>query len=115
MSKPPVKERQTDELPPAGSMEVQEQVRTRRGRRSEESRRRRPKATYDLPLSMIEAIERVADKESIPRSDVVAWAVAIVLNGYDAGQVDWTPHKRPAKSLRWTHKLELPGRWGQGE
>lgn len=113
MNKPPVRERQ-DDLPAPTDAEVKAQIDARRERKAEEGQRRRHKATYDLPEPMIAAIDRIADRESIPRSDVVAWAVAELLERFDAGQVDWTPHKRPAKSLRWAYKLQLPGQWGNG-
>lgn len=110
MNKPPVKQRQED-LPPPGDPELQAQAKARRGRRNEEARRRRPKMTYDLPAGMIEGIERVAKAESIPQSDVVAWAVAELLQRYDAGQVDWGQDKRTARSLRWSWRLVLPEPW----
>lgn len=110
MSNPPVRQRQED-LPSPTDAEVQTQAHARRGRRSEEARRRRPKMTYDLPAGMIEGIERVAKAESIPQSDVVAWAVAELLQRYNAGQVDWQHDKRTARSLRWSWRLVLPEPW----
>lgn len=109
MSNPPVRQ---EDLPPKADAEVQAQAKARRGRRKEEARGRRSKATYDLPGAMIEGIERIADDESVPRSDVVAWALADFLSRYDAGQVDWRDSKHTAVSLRWRWKLQLPGRWG---
>jgi metal-responsive CopG/Arc/MetJ family transcriptional regulator len=62
-------------------------------------------------MSLINAVEDIAKRESVARSDVVAWALVEFVERYRASQVDWAKHKRPTKSLRVDWKLELPGDW----
>jgi len=111
MSKPPVKERQEDFA--AGTSaptaeEIQAQTEARKKREAEERKRQRPKATYDLPLKMIAAVEAIANTESVARSDIVELALREFIQRYRAGAVDLRPYKTRAKSLRVLWKLELP-------
>lgn len=68
----------------------------------------RSKATYDLPQSMIAAVNEIAKVEKVTRSDVVAWALAELLAEYRAGRVDWTEHREPAvRNPRAVWKLTI--------
>ena len=71
----------------------------------------RPKATYDLPLALIEKIQEIASREDVSQSDIVAWALVEFLERYEAGEVVLQEHKTSARSLRFACKLDLPERW----
>ena len=109
MSKPPpVRQDPLQGAPAPIAAEVQAQITARQKRRGEEHQHQRPKATYDLPLTILAAIEQVVRAESIARSDVVALALVRFLADYQAGKVDLTALKRPARSLRYAWKIKLP-------
>ncbi len=109
MSKaPPVRQDPLAGAPAPIAAEVQAQIDARKQRRGEERKQRRPKGTYDLPLALLEAVEKLAAAESIARSDVVALALARLLTDYRAGAIDLANLKRPARSLRYDWKVILP-------
>jgi len=95
--------------------ELQAQVKTRERRLARWKKERRPKATYDLPLAMMEAVKAAADREQVAQSDIVAYALAEWLDKYAAGEVDLSEHKRPSRNLRYSLSLELPGEWEQSK
>lgn len=99
----------------AAQRELEAQLHTREKRAARARKQKRPKATYDLPLAMIEAVNATAEQEDVARSDIVAWALAEFLDRYQAGEVDLSESKRPARGLRFALKLELPGEWGSSE
>jgi len=112
-NKPPV--RRQDPLESAGvegiSSELQAQLDAREQRRARARKAKRPKATYDLTLKLIDRVKEVAEREDVAQSDIVAWALTDFLERYANGGVKLSEHKRPAKSLRVTWKLELPAKW----
>jgi hypothetical protein len=109
MSKPPpVRQDPLAGAPAPIAAEVQAQIDARQHRRSEEHKRRRPKATYDLSLPIQEGIEEIVAAESISRSDVVALALVRFLADYRAGRMDLGPQKVRARSLRYEWKIQLP-------
>ena len=108
MSKPPVRQDPLQGAPAPIAAEVQAQIDARHKRRGEERKHQRPKATYDLPLPILEGIEKVVSAESIARSDVVALALVRFLTDYQAGKIEMTDMKRSARSLRYTWKIQLP-------
>ncbi len=74
---------------------------------------KRSKATYDLPRSIIQAVNDIAQAEEVTRSDVVAWALQVFIKRYHAGNVDWTHHRKPAvNNPRATWKLVIPAHGG---
>ena len=73
--------------------------------------RARPKATYDLPETIIKAVQQVAARENVAQSDVVAWALGEFLERYDNREERLEAHKRPTRSLRAVYKLVLPPKW----
>ena len=70
--------------------------------------RRRSKATYDLPEDIVQAVHQISDAESIARSDVVAWALSLLITDYRHGSIDWTNCRTPSRSPRTAWKLEIP-------
>ncbi len=73
--------------------------------------RTRPKATYDLPETIIKAVQQVAARENVAQSDVVAWALGEFLERYDNYEERLEAYKRPTRSLRAVYKLVLPPKW----
>ncbi len=119
VSRPPIKRRdplspEVSGVPDAEDY-LQEQLEARERRKAETERRARkearPKATYDLPLSLIEAIQTIADEEQVSRSDVAAWALADFVTRYRGRDIDLREHKERARSLRCLYKLVIPGKW----
>lgn len=109
--KPPVRQNWSDSTPTDIDPEVKEQIEARKRRKAEEEKNKRPKATYDLPKALIEVVQDISDSESVPRSDIAAWALIDFVERYQAGNVDLESHKKPTRSLRYLYKLELPGDW----
>lgn len=115
MPKPPVKRRdpfspEVSGVRPAED-ELKAQLEIRERRQAKNRRAKRPKQTYDLPLSLIEAVQAIADEEGVSQSDIAAWALADFVEQYRANQIDLREHMMPAKSLRFTWKLVLPAKW----
>jgi len=97
-----------DMAPSAIDSELRHQLDTRADRRRAANKARRPKATYDLPQPIQDLVDGLADQENISRSDVVALAIVRLAADHAAGGVDVGPMKRPARSLKYAWKLELP-------
>jgi hypothetical protein len=112
-SKPPIKRQ--DPFTGSGAQEIdhelEAQLNVREHRKARARKAERPKATYDLPLALIEKVQEVASREDVSQSDIVAWALAEFLEHYEAGGVNLQEHKTAARSLRFACKLELPERW----
>lgn len=112
-SKPPVKRR--DPLASGGveeiAPELRAQLESRERRRARARKARRPKATYDLTMKIIDEVKEVASQEDVAQSDIVAWALIEFLERYKRGEVSLEAHKNAARSLRFACKLELPERW----
>jgi len=71
-------------------------------------KRKRSKATYDLPPVIIEVVDEIAQAEEVARSDVVAWAIWELSKSYRAREVDWTDHREHAtNNPRATWKLRI--------
>jgi undecaprenyl pyrophosphate synthase len=112
-NKPPIKRQDAFDVSGAQNIdtELEAQLRIREERKARAKKAQRPKATYDLTLSLLDAVERIAEDEDISKSDVVAWALCEFLERYEAGEVDLEPFKVAARSLRFACKLELPAKW----
>ena len=91
--------------------ELQAQLESRERRRAQARKAKRPKGTYDLPLKMLEALNNVAEDESVPRSDLVALALSDFFERYYRGDVSLDQLKTPTRSLRFDYKLQLPSKW----
>ena len=103
-SKPPVRQTPADMAGTTASDELKAQLRTR-------AKAKRPKQTYDLPQSLIDAVRAIADRESVAQSDIAALALIDFVERYEAGKVDLHTRKAPARSLRVDWKIELPKDW----
>lgn len=122
MAEPPVKRRRPERIDPQAVAGVpsaddflQGQLQTRERRKAEAEREARkaarPKATYDLPLKLIDAIQAIAGEEEVAVSDVAAWALADFVTRYQGHDVDLREHKEYARSLRFRYKLRPPSEW----
>jgi hypothetical protein len=107
-SEPPLRQNWQDSVATPIEGEIEEQQAKRKKRRSEENRQKRPKATYDLPLSLIEAIKQISKTESVPRSDLAVLALVRFIESYKAGEIKLEPLKIPNDSLMFEWKLDLP-------
>lgn len=96
---------------PGITPELEAQLETRERRRARARKEKRPKATYDLSMKLIESVQEVARGEDVSQSDVVAWALIDFLVRYHAGDVNLDDYKQPARSLRFAYKLEFPEEW----
>lgn len=97
-----------DMAPAAIDSELRAQLDTRAERRRQANKARRPKATYDLQPAVQDLVDAIADAESVSRSDVVALAILRLAADYREGLVDLGALKRPARSLKFAWKLDLP-------
>ena len=95
--------------------ELGEQLKSHKQRKAEAEKQARklarPKATFDLPLAMIERVREVAGQEDVAQSDIAALALDRFLGEYDRGDIDLESLKMPARSLKFAFRLELPGNW----
>lgn len=111
MGKPPVRQDPMAGVPADILPEVKEQMATRQKRRAKEQKEVRPKATYDLPLRLLEAVTEISEKESIAKSDLVALAIIRFVDAYRAGNLSLRELKKRTRSLRYEWKLEIPPEW----
>ena len=111
-SKPPVRQ-EPAAAAGAGDLdpELQAQLQARAKRKAKVRKERRPKATYDLPQSVLKAIQQVAATETVSQSDIVAWAVVEFMERYAHGEEPLDEHKEPSRSLRFENRLVLPSKW----
>ena len=120
MGKPPVSDKQnvwdmagvdTDQV----SQEVQAQIESDKDRRAKARKlaalEKRPRMTYDLPKSLIDAIRDIADSENIPQSDAAALALVQFVERYRAGEVEIESLKQHAKSLKFIYRLSIEDIW----
>ena len=128
VGRPPVKRRdplssEVSGVPDAEAY-LQEQLEARERRKAEAEQRKaqaarqarrevRPKATFDLPLEIQDALKRVAEEESVCASDLAALAILRLVLDYKAGQVNLKPYRRPARSLKFAYHLDLSAEYDQ--
>ena len=91
--------------------ELEAQLKARDRRRARVRKEKRPKATYDLSMKLIESVQEIARGEDVSQSDVVAWALIDFMERYRAGDVNLDSRKKPARSLRFAYRLEFPEEW----
>ena len=112
-SKPPIKRQ--DPCTGSGAQDIDRELEAQLGaherRKAKARKAKRPKATYDLSLALIEKVQEVASREDVAQSDIVAWALAAFFERYEAGEAQLEEHKSAARSLRFACKLDLPERW----
>lgn len=128
VGRPPVKRRdplssEVSGVPDAEAY-LQEQLEARERRKAEAEQRKaeavrqarresRPKATYDLPLAIQEALKQMAEEESVCASDLAALAILRLVLDYKADQVNLKPYRRPARSLKFAYHLDLSAEYDQ--
>lgn len=81
---------------------------TQAQRRKAEFDRKRTKETYDLPAWLIEAVEMIAKKYGVPKSNVAAHLLAAGLNALLSGDIDLLEARRLTRSPRYEGILETP-------
>jgi hypothetical protein len=124
--KPPVKRKDPfadtgagDPLPEvAAQLEARQRRRQDLARQDQKTarqaaRRRRPNLTADVPLSLLEAFDDLAERESVCKSDLVVLALARLFADLDAGDLDLQGLKLQARSLRYDYKLDIAPTWEQ--
>lgn len=77
-------------------------------RRKAEKDRARTKETYDLPEWLIEAVEQVARKYSVPKSNVVAHLLTAGLRDLLEGRINLRWVRKISRSPRFEGLLESP-------
>ena len=89
MPKPPIRQNALRSSTTADIIpEVEAQLQARKKRRTAERKKARPKATYDLPPKLLDAIDDISNEESIAKSDIVTLAIIRFLDDYKEGVVE---------------------------
>jgi hypothetical protein len=60
----------------------------------------------DLPVDLQKVLDRMAEAEGLPRSQVICWLVAIGLEHFDHDAL--IDARVPSKSMRWEFTLQMP-------
>ena len=68
--------------------------------------RERNRVMIDLPEDLQEVVDRIAEAEGLPRSQVVSWLLAIGLQHFDQGEM--IDARVPSRSMRWEFTLDIP-------
>lgn len=68
----------------------------------------REKVTFNLPIRRQNLVREMAQAEDVSQADIVEAGIVALYNAWQAGKVDLESLKGFAKSLRVTHKLEVP-------
>lgn len=84
-------------------------------RRKAEKDRARTKETYDLPQWLIDAIEKVAQKYGVPKSNVVAHLLAAGLRDLLEKKINLSWVRKISRSPRFEGLLEEPEEIDKGE
>ncbi len=83
--------------------------RERKAREREKIQSRREKrATYDLPPSVRQGINQLAEDQRLPASQLVTLALARFLQEYASGNINLNELKRPSRSPRYDWNLVFP-------
>lgn len=86
---------------------LRQQQETRRAKRREKDKERQ-RVHYDWPKWLIKAVERIAVREGISRSQAAAFLMRLAIHAYERGTVDMGPYKQPSRIPRWDWELEIP-------
>ncbi len=84
-------------------------------RRKAEKDRARTKETYDLPGWLIEAVERIAQKYGVPKSNVAAHLLAAGLRDVLEGKINLRWVRKISRSPRYEGLLESPEEIAESE
>ncbi len=68
--------------------------------------RERNRVMIDMPEDLQEVVDRIAEAEGLPRSQVVSWLLAIGLQHFDRGEM--IDARVPSRSMRWEFTLDIP-------
>lgn len=68
----------------------------------------RSKVTYNISKERQALVRNIAKKEEVHYYDIVEAAIVAFANAYEAGQVDLSPYKKSATSLKAANTLEIP-------
>jgi hypothetical protein len=72
-------------------------------------RARRPfHTTYDIPVELRQKIKDIAERHSVPASQVATLGLLMLVKALDNGQVDLGVYKSPSRSPRYDWNLVLP-------
>lgn len=83
--------------------------RERKAREREKIQSRREKrATYDLPPSVRQGINQLAEDQRLPASQLVTLALARFLQEYERGDINLNDLKKPSRSPRYDWNLVFP-------
>lgn len=70
--------------------------------------RRSQRATYDLPPLVRQMIKEIAEKEGVPASQVVTYALLNFLQSYQKQEIQLGLLKKPSRSPRYDWNLIFP-------
>lgn len=68
--------------------------------------RERNRVMIDLPEELQAVLDQIAEREGLPRSQVMCWLVAVGLAHYERN--DLVDARVPSRSMRWEFTLEIP-------
>ncbi|PKO16143.1 MAG: hypothetical protein CVU39_08945 [Chloroflexi bacterium HGW-Chloroflexi-10] len=102
----------------AGMEEKQAEARLPKRQREKKARerakiraRREQRVTYDLPPELKQSVSVLAEKLSLPASQLATLALARFMQAYEKGEIDLAPYKKPSRSPRYDWKLVFPKEW----
>ena len=75
-------------------------------RKRAQADRERNRVMIDLPVDLQDVLDRMAETEGLPRSQVMCWLVAIGLEHFDHDAL--IDARVPSKSMRWEFTLQIP-------
>lgn len=68
--------------------------------------RERNRVMIDMPEDLQEVVDRIAEGDGLPRSQVVSWLLAIGLQHFERGEM--IDARVPSRSMRWEFTLDIP-------
>ena len=87
-------------------------VREKKARERAKMRARRDqRVTYDLPPELKQSISALAEKLSLPASQLATLALVRFMQAYEKGEIDLGKYKKPSRSPRYDWKLDFPKEW----
>ena len=91
-------------------------VREKKARERAKIRARRDhRVTYDLPPQLKQSVMELADKLSLPASQLATMALVRFLQDYKNNTIDLSKFKKPSSSPRYDWKLVFPKEWFEEE
>jgi|GEM_PF-793598 len=91
-------------------------IREKKARERAKIRARRDhRVTYDLPPQLKQSVMELADKLSLPASQLATLALLRFLQDYKNNNIDLSKFKKPSSSPRYDWKLIFPKEWFEEE